>query len=71
LVLGVDVSKAKLDIAWGSDGSLDTIENSDRQIAQYLIRKIKNPANTLIVMEATGGYESSLIDLRSRANAAT
>jgi len=42
LVLGVDVSKANLDIAWGADGSIETIENSDRQITQRLIRKIKS-----------------------------
>ena len=56
LVVGVDVSKAKLDIAWGSNGPLETIENTDQQITQLLIKKIEDPARTLIVMEATGGY---------------
>jgi len=68
LVLGVDVSKAKLDIVWGSDGLPETIENTDREITRNLISKIKDPANTLIVMEATGGYESNLVDLLHQSN---
>lgn len=70
LVVGVDVSKAKLDIAWGSNGPLETIANTDKQIAQLLINKIEDPANTLIVMEATGGYESGLVDLLHKSNLA-
>ena len=53
VVVGIDVSKAKLDIAWGSNGPLETIENSDKQIAQRFVNKIEDPANTLIVMEFT------------------
>ena len=63
LVIGIDVSKAKLDIAWGPNGPLETIENTNAEIARLLIKKIEDPANTLIVMEATGGYESGLVDL--------
>ena len=70
LVVGVDVSKAKLDIAWGSNGPLETIENTDKQIAQLLIGKIEDSANTLVVMEATGGYESRLVDLLHKSNLA-
>jgi transposase len=66
-VIGVDVSKAKLDLAWGSCGTSETIENTDQAIARNLIAKIKDPANTLIVMEATGGYESLLADLLHQA----
>ncbi len=68
LVIGVDVSKAKLDIVWGSDGSPEAIKNTDKEIARNLIAKIKAPANTLVVMEATGGYESLLVDLLHQAN---
>ncbi len=70
LVVGIDVSKAKLDIAWGSNGPLETIDNTNKQIAQLLINKIEDPANTLIVMEATGGYESRLVDLLHESNLA-
>jgi len=68
LVVGVDVSKAKLDLAWGSNGRLETIENADQDITRKLIAKIEDPANTLIVMEGTGGYESLLVDLLHQAN---
>jgi len=68
LVIGIDVSKAKLDIAWGPNGPLETIENADTEIARLLIKKIEDPANTLIVMEATGGYESGLVDLLHQSN---
>lgn len=68
LVVGVDVSKAKLDIAWGPKGPLETIENTDQQIAKLLIKKIEDPAHTLVVMEASGGYESRLVDLLHESN---
>ena len=67
LVIGVDVSKAKLDLAWGAQGPTETIKNTSDQIARLLIKKIEDPANTLIVMEATGGYESRLVDLLHEA----
>jgi len=67
LVIGVDVSKAKLDVSWESDGTPETIENSDKKITRNLIAKIENPAKTLVVMEGTGGYESLLADLLHQA----
>jgi transposase len=70
LVIGIDVSKAKLDIALGSNGPLEIIENTNQQIIGKLIQKIKDPVNTLIVMEATGGYESGLVDLLHESNLA-
>jgi len=33
-----------------------------------VLPKIKDPANTLIVMEGTGGYEGTLVDLLHQAN---
>jgi len=68
LVIGIDVSKAKLDIAWGPNGPLETIENTDQDIARLLIKKIEDPVNTLIVMEATGGYESGLVEMLHKSN---
>jgi transposase len=69
LVIGIDVSKAKLDIAWGPDGPLETISNTDANIAQ-LIDRIEDPAKTIVVMEATGGYESRLVDLLHKSRVA-
>jgi len=34
LVIGVDVSKAKLDIVWGSDGSPETIGSSPESVGR-------------------------------------
>jgi len=70
LVIGVDVSKAKLDLAWGSNGRLETIENADQDITRKLIAQVKDPAKTLIVMEGTAGYESLLVVLLHQANLA-
>ena len=68
LIIGVDVSKAKLDLAWGSHGTPETIANADTAIARKLIAKIEDPTNTLVVMEGTGGYKSLLVDLLHQAN---
>lgn len=63
LVIGIDVAKAKLDVAWGSKGSVETIANAKVEIARQLLPKISDPGSTLVVVEATGGYEGLLVDL--------
>ena len=50
-----DVSKAKLDVATGFDNYAKAIE---KLIQQQTI----NSRKTLVVAEATGGYESLLVD---------
>ena len=55
--VGVDVAKAKLDVAIGSDGDLLQVENSEAGIAR-LLERLGEAAPTLVVLEATGGYES-------------
>ena len=71
-VIGVDISKAKLDITWGSNGPLESIDNTEPAIAQQIVSKIKEPANTVIVMEATGGWlrkpVGQLLDLITQEN---
>jgi len=60
-VIGVDVSKAKLDFALGDPkhvGSIThqgSIENTEEQIVKQLIELIEHPKSTIVVMEATGG----------------
>ena len=56
-VIGVDVSKAKLDIALPTESL--TIENNAKAI-QQLVDRIK-PDSVFVVMEATGGYENMLV----------
>lgn len=61
--VGVDVSKAKLDFGFADGRNTLSIDNTRRQIVGELIRRIKNPESTLVVMEATGGYEERLVTL--------
>jgi transposase len=59
--VGVDVSKDKLDVAFADGQETLSIGNSPQQIVAQLIERIKTPHNTLVVMEATGGYEELLV----------
>jgi transposase len=56
-VVGVDVSKAKLDIALPNESL--TIKNNTAAI-QQLVDRIASDA-VIVVMEATGGYENQLV----------
>ena len=62
-VVGVDVSKNKLDFAFANGKETLSIENAQQQIVAELIGRIKNPKGTIVVMEATGGYEELLVTL--------
>jgi transposase len=55
--VGIDVAKATLDVAIGSDSELVQVENNEAGIARLLDR-LGEVAPTLVVLEATGGYES-------------
>src|SRR5262249_4568521 len=55
--VGIDVAKATLDVAIGSDGELAQVENNEAGIAR-LVERLGEVAPTLVVLEATGGYES-------------
>jgi transposase len=57
LFVGIDVSKATLDVALGSDGEVVQFPNDEGGIGQ-LLAQLAELAPTLVVMEATGGYES-------------
>lgn len=59
-VVGVDVSKAKLDIALPNESF--TIENTTKAIQQQLVDRLQDKS-AIVVMEATGGYESQLVQL--------
>lgn len=58
--VGIDVSKAQLDVAVLPKGPQSRV-NNDRQGAAQLIRKLKPIAPSLIVIESTGGYERLVI----------
>ena len=56
LYVGIDVSKATLDVAFGSDGNVVQAANDDSGIAELVVRVAK-AVPALVVLEATGGYE--------------
>lgn len=57
---GVDVASAKLDLARHGEAQVVSFENSDDGIGQ-LVEHVRHEPMTLLVVEATGGYEVPLI----------
>jgi transposase len=55
--VGIDVAKATLDVAIGSDGEMVQVENNEGGIAE-LLKRLSETTPVLVVLEATGGYES-------------
>lgn len=66
IFVGIDVSKAKLDIAIRPLDETDSLSH-DRAGIESLIKRFKEIGPTLIVMEATGGFERQV--LRALASA--
>jgi len=60
-IVGVDVSKDKLDIFENQTGQWSTIQNGEKSIRSFLKNLKKNNDNLLVVMENTGGLEKSLL----------
>ncbi len=60
IFVGIDVSKARLDVAVHEPATSWPAANTDRGIAD-LVQRLKELSPTLIVLEATGGYELSLV----------
>ena len=54
--VGIDVSKATLDVALAPSGEAWSVPNSAEGV-QQLVKRLKELAPTLIVLEATGGLE--------------
>jgi transposase len=54
--IGIDVSKAKLDIAFSDDHSILQFSN-DQEGLKELIKTLPSKKGSLIILEATGGYE--------------
>jgi hypothetical protein len=59
LYIGIDVSKDRLEVAFGCDGEVREVANQDRAIAA-LAAELKELGPELVVMEASGGYEHRL-----------
>lgn len=61
-VIGVDVSKTKLDIANGSQAAPKIFDNELASIKKLIARECDERLKTLVVVEATGGYETLLVE---------
>ena len=59
IFVGIDISKKDLDIAIRPTGDILQVSNSEEGFAQ-LVERMRQIAPTLIVMEATGGYETAV-----------
>ena len=66
LFVGIDVSKARLDVAIHSWDETESV-NHDRAGIESLVKRLQEIGPVLIVMEATGGYERKI--LRALASA--
>ena len=60
IFVGIDVSKARLDIAVRASGRRESVSNDDAGIAA-LIERLRAIEPTLIVLEATGGLERAVV----------
>ena len=62
IFVGVDVSKATLDIYRPDSNEFSKIENSDQAVQDFCLKLQKQKRNVMVVMEATGGYETLLVN---------
>ena len=58
--IGIDVAKATLDYACRPSGEAGTVANDDPGI-HALVEHLRSHQPTLIVLEATGGYEAAVV----------
>jgi transposase len=65
-VLGVDVSKDRIDVFWLSTGARERIVTSKRALARFA----RAARGALVVLEASGGYERPLAEALARAGTA-
>jgi transposase len=59
LVVGIDVCKAQLDTAFGAEGEVVGFANNEQGIVQ-LLERLSSVQPGLVVMEASGGYETAV-----------
>jgi transposase len=60
LFIGIDVAKAQLEFACRPSGETGTVPNADEGIRE-LVTRCQALTPTLMVLEATGGYEAALV----------
>lgn len=62
-VIGVDVASTKIDVCDSEQIVKGSIPNTPEAIRSTLVAQISDPHETVIVCEATGGYERTLVDV--------
>lgn len=67
MVVGIDVAKAELVVATRPAGERWTVENEERGV-RTLVERFRRDGATLIVLEATGGYELLCVAALAAAN---
>jgi transposase len=60
IFVGIDVSKARLDIAWRPSGAMESFPNNKTGI-KSLLKQLCTVKPVLIVLEASGGIERALV----------
>lgn len=60
MFVGVDVSKAKLDVAFRPEGESFQISNDEAGIAEC-VKRLREVRPELVVVEATGGFETPFV----------
>jgi transposase len=58
--VGIDVSKARLDVALRPSGERFSVENSEKGIGD-LVERVRTAGPNLVVLEATGGLQTALV----------
>jgi transposase len=58
--VGIDVSKAQLDVAFRPTGERMQVSNSEQGISE-LVKRLQQQKPTLVVLEATGGYQAAVV----------
>lgn len=59
--IGIDVSKAKLDIRYDESDALLTIDNQTVDFKKLIPYLPKDKSTVLVLLEATGGYEKAIV----------
>jgi len=67
--VGIDVSKSRLDIAYGEDGEVWHVRN-DGEGFEVLVKKLTEIQPKMIVIESTGGYERPVLQAMGNAGLA-
>ena len=60
IFVGIDVSKARLDVALSPSGTIESVLNEEAA-TQALVQRLGTSQVALIVLEATGGIEQPLV----------